>query len=272
MKALQEDARRRDPPVGSALFFMHSGRAAWKALLPWLGVMLFLGIFFFYPLVRILWVGLNPAALFGIYSDSLLVIRDASLFTFYESILSTVLTLALGLPAAFLFCPLQFHWETLPAHPDGHPVHVADCGGGGRFYRLAGSRGWMNLALMHLFGLATAPIVFTGTLAAILLAHIFYNTTIVIRIVGNAIAHLDPRLEQAARTLGADPVHVFWRVTLALLRPSILAAALLVFIFDFTKFWGDPVVGWPGLFHAGSCDLYPGHVFLQPATGRRCFR
>ena len=83
-------------------------------------------------------------------------------------------------------------------------------------------------------------------MGAILLAHIFYNTTIVIRIVGNAIAHLDPRLEQAARTLGADPLHVFWRVTLALLRPSILAAALLVFIFDFTSFGVILLLGGPG--------------------------
>jgi thiamine transport system permease protein len=78
------------------------------------------------------------------------------------------------------------------------------------------------------------------------LAHIFYNTTIVIRIVGNAIAHLDPRLEQAARTLGANPSRVFWRVTLALLRPSILAAALLVFIFDFTSFGVILLLGGPG--------------------------
>ena len=45
------------------------GRAAWKSLLPWLGVLLFLSVFFFYPLARILWVGLNPAALLGISSQ-----------------------------------------------------------------------------------------------------------------------------------------------------------------------------------------------------------
>jgi thiamine transport system permease protein len=246
MKALHEDARRRDPADGSALFFMRPGRAAWKALLPWLGVMLFLGIFFFYPLIRILWVGLNPAAVFGISSDSFLVIRDTSLFTFYQSILSTVLTLALGLPAAFLFARYNFFGKrflrTLTAIPFMLPTVVVAAG----FTALLGPRGWANLALMHLFGLATAPIVFTGTLAAILLAHIFYNTTIVIRIVSNAIAHLAPRLEQAARTLGADPPRLFWRVTLALLRPSILAAALLVFIFDFTSFGVILLLGGPG--------------------------
>ncbi len=70
----------------------------------------------------------------------------------------------------------------------------------------------------------------------ILLAHIFYNTTIVIRIVGNALSRLDPKLEAAARSLGADSFHVWKNITLPLLRPSLLAAALLVFMFDFTSF------------------------------------
>ena len=78
------------------------------------------------------------------------------------------------------------------------------------------------------------------------MAHIFYNTTIVIRIVGNALARFDPGLEQAARTLGANPLRVFLRVTLPLLRPSILASALLVFIFDFTSFGVILLLGGPG--------------------------
>jgi thiamine transport system permease protein len=228
-------------------------------------------VFFFYPLARILWVGLNPAALLAIPTNSLLVIRDTSLFTFYQSILSTLLTLALGLPAAFLFARYDFlgksFLRTLTAIPFMLPTVVVAAG----FTALLGPRGWMNLALMHLFGLVTPPLVFTGTLGAILLAHIFYNTTIVIRIVGNAIAHLDPRLEQAARSLGANPSRVFWRITLALLRPSILAAALLVFIFRFHQFRRYFAAGRAGLFHAGSGDLYTGHVFLQLAIGRAAF-
>jgi len=43
-------------------------------------------------------------------------------------------------------------------------------------------------------------------------------------------------LNEAARLLGADQWRAFWRVTFPLLRPSILAAALLVFLFDFTSF------------------------------------
>jgi thiamine transport system permease protein len=67
-------------------------------------------------------------------------------------------------------------------------------------------------------------------------SRVFYNTTIVVRVVGGTWAQLDPRLEQAARALGASPARAFRSVTLALLRPAVLAASLLVFLFDFTSF------------------------------------
>jgi thiamine transport system permease protein len=85
-----------------------------------------------------------------------------------------------------------------------------------------------------------------GTLGAILLAHVFYNTTIVIRLAGNALSQLDPRLEAAARVLGANNLRVWWHVTLPLLRPSLLAAGLLVFLFDFTSFGVILLLGGPG--------------------------
>jgi thiamine transport system permease protein len=74
---------------------------------------------------------------------------------------------------------------------------------------------------------------------------VFYNTSIVIRLVGTAWAQLDPRLEQAARTLGATPARAFWEVTLRLLAPAILAAGLLVFLFDFTSFGVVLLLGGP---------------------------
>ncbi len=57
---------------------------------------------------------------------------------------------------------------------------------------------------------------------------------------------LDPRLEGAARTLGADSRRVWRHVTLPLLRPSLLAAGTLVFLFDFTSFGVILLLGGPG--------------------------
>ena len=61
MKDVHEGAKARKP---GGLILLATGRPerlAWlRRFLPWLGAFLFLGWFFFYPLVRILWVGLNP--------------------------------------------------------------------------------------------------------------------------------------------------------------------------------------------------------------------
>ena len=213
--------------------------------LPWLGVSIFLSLFFFYPLARILWLGLNSASLSGIGIPSLRLTFYVLLFTLYQAFLSTLLTLLIGLPAAYLIARFDFRGKSLlrllTAIPFMLPTVVVAAG----FNALLGPRGWINLGLMRLFGLDSPPIVFVFTLWAILLAHVFYNTTIVIRVVGNALAHLDPRLEQAARLLGADKWRAFWRVTLPLLRPPILAAALLVFLFDFTSFGVILLLGGP---------------------------
>jgi thiamine transport system permease protein len=80
---------------------------------------------------------------------------------------------------------------------------------------------------------------------AILVAHVFYNTTIVLRMVGDFWSHLDPRVSQAAQMLGANRWQTLRHVTLPLLMPAIAAAALLVFIFDFTSFGVVLVLGGP---------------------------
>ena len=200
----------------------------------WLPALAFLGLFFFYPLVKILALGVvSPEFL----SPRSLEIAAGSLgFTLWQAFLSMLLTLGVGLPAAWLFAYYDFRGKALlralTAVPFMLPTVVVAAG----FNALLGPRGWLNLTLMRGFGLEAPPINILYTLGAILLAHVFYNTTIVIRVVGNALARLDPRLNEAARLLGADGWHAFWQVTFPLLRPSVLAAALLVFLFDFTSF------------------------------------
>ena len=58
--------------------------------------------------------------------------------------------------------------------------------------------------------------------------------------------HLPPDLEAAAATLGASPWRAFREVTLPLLRPAILAAASIVFVFTFTSYGVIRVLGEAG--------------------------
>jgi len=212
-------------------------------LLLWLFPLGFIGLFFFYPLGRILAYSFDLSVL---NSENLHLASDVLIFTLYQAFLSTLLTLIVGLPAAYLFARFDFSGKSLlralTAVPFLLPTVVVAAG----FNALLGPRGWINLGLMSVFNVETPPITFVGTLGGILMAHVFYNTTIVIRVVGNALSLLDARLINAARTLGANNRRVWWHITLPLLRPSLLAAGTLVFLFDFTSFGVILLLGGPG--------------------------
>ncbi|GAA1480867.1 iron ABC transporter permease [Gordonia sinesedis] len=71
---------------------------------------------------------------------------------------------------------------------------------------------------------------------AVLGAHAFLNTAVVVRVVGAARRALDPRLEEAARTLGAGRWRAWWTVVLPRLLPAVGGAATLIFLFCSTSF------------------------------------
>ncbi len=201
-----------------------------------LPAVLFLALFFFLPLARILALSLDLSAVTAANLERIFFVLR---FTFYQAALSTLLTFLLGLPSAFLFARFDFRGKPLlraiTAIPFMLPTVVVAAG----FNALLGPRGWLS------FLFPQSSFEFTGTITAILLAHVFYNTTIVIRIVGNALSHLDPKLEQAARVLGADNWRTWTQVTLPMLRAPMLAAGLLVFLFDFTSFGVILLLGGP---------------------------
>ncbi|MFN7211215.1 MAG: ABC transporter permease, partial [Aggregatilineales bacterium] len=70
----------------------------------------------------------------------------------------------------------------------------------------------------------------------VLIGHVAFNTAFVAVIVRARLASLDPRLEEAAADLYASPWQAFWRVTFPLLRPAILAGALMAFTMSFDEF------------------------------------
>ncbi len=73
-------------------------------------------------------------------------------------------------------------------------------------------------------------------LHAILLGHVALSLPYVIVVVGARFAAFDPVLEEAAATAGASPAQVFTRITLPLLAPGIIAAALFAFAVSFDQF------------------------------------
>jgi len=215
----------------------------------WILPAAFLALFYFYPLLSILGISFSRAE-WNFLAPFAEVLRSASLrevirFTFWQAVLSTLFTLLFGLPGAYLLARYKIWGKSLILAVTGISFVLPTLVVATAFNALLGPSGWVNLSLMYLLGLSRPPIQFMNTFSAILIAHIFYNTTIVLRLVGDFWSHLDPRLAQAAMTLGANRWQTLRRVALPLLLPAIASAALLIFIFDFTSFGVILILGGP---------------------------
>lgn len=94
----------------------------------------------------------------------------------------------------------------------------------------------------------------------IIVAHIMFCVSFVVVTVRARVASLDPSLEEAGRDLYASPGQVFWRVTLPLLMPGILAAALLCFALSFDDFIITNFV-------SGNAETFPKFVYVAASRG-----
>ena len=73
-------------------------------------------------------------------------------------------------------------------------------------------------------------------LHAMLLGHVALSLPYVIVVVGARLKGHGRALEDAAATLGATPWQSFWRVTLPVMAPGVVAAALFAFAVSFDQF------------------------------------
>jgi iron(III) transport system permease protein len=108
--------------------------------------------------------------------------------------------------------------------------------------------GTLNIFLQNLFGLQETPfnIYTVGGLVWVLTT--FYYPYAFITI-SRAMEKMDPSLEEAARISGASPMRTLFTVTLPMMAPSIVAAALLVFVSAASCYGIPSIVGAPGQIH-----------------------
>jgi len=207
----------------------------------------FLAIFFFHPLGNILGYSLFPAGQPDLSGFLTLVVsgyyRQTLLFTLWQAALSTLFTLLLAIPSAYVLGRYQFWGRgvllALAALPFILPTVIVAVG----LQALLGERGLLNEVLMALFALEEGPLRLERSLPMILIAHVFYNYGLAVRLLASYGAALSVRYEEAARILGLSGWALWWRVTLPLLRPALGGVALLVFIFNMTSFGVVVILG-----------------------------
>ena len=166
-------------------------------------------------------------------------------FTLWQAIVSTILTLLAGFPAAWIFSRFNFPGKKILNALFTIPFILPTVVTASAFNALIGPRGLINMSWMSITGASTPVVQLMNTIWIILLAHVFYNTSVVIRVIGNSWSQIDARLEDAAKTLGASPWQVFFRVVFPQLKPAILSACLLIFLFDFTSYGVVFLLGGP---------------------------
>ena len=205
--------------------------------------LLFLAFFFFYPLGTIL--GRSFQLPDRPTPPNWGYLLRVLWFTTWQATASTLLTLALGLPGAHVFARYRFPGKSLLRTLTTIPFVLPTLIVASAFLSLIGPNGVLNTVLVRLFRLTDPPLDLQHTIWIVLLAHVFYNYSVVLRIVGSFWGNLNPRLEEAARVLGAGRWRAWQEVTLPQLMPAIAAAALLVFTFCFTSFGVIMVLGGP---------------------------
>lgn len=195
-------------------------------------------LFLLAPIVVIVVVSFNDAALFGFPPDRWSIRwyvalwnsrawREAGWLSLWLGAVVALASLVIGVPAAYGLAKGRFRGrrlvEALLVSPMVVPVIV------------------LALCLYMLF--SAAGII--GSALALFLAHTLLALPVVIVIVGAAFRRLDLSIELAARSCGASFVRAFWHVVLPSVRPAVISAGAFAFLTSFdevvlTLFLGGP--------------------------------
>ncbi|ETA07349.1 MULTISPECIES: ABC transporter permease [Gordonia] len=186
---------------------------------------LFIAVLFAWPVLALVRRAVNLAAASGERLGELLTRTDALALlgvTLGQAAASTVLALVAAAPIAWLYAHVGGRASVLLAVVVTVPFVLPTVVVGVAFRSLLTG----PLSFLHI----------QSGLGAVLAAHVFINVAVVVRVVGAAWRNLDPRLLEAARTLGAGRLRATLTVVIPRLLPAIAGAAALIFLFCSTSF------------------------------------
>ncbi|WP_231185903.1 iron ABC transporter permease [Haladaptatus sp. DYF46] len=213
---------------------MKPGRWLERHSLALLGVVTsaLLVVLFYYP-VSIVFADAGGLNAFRDVLTDRFYLFDIFWFTAYQAFLSTIASVALGLPGAYILTRYEFPGRrtvrSLTILPFVMPSILVAIG----FVAMFGQNGLFN-DVVGVVGLGPYSLLYN--LPAIVVAHAFYNAPLVARVTNAAWESVDAREVETARSLGAGRFRAFRDVLVPQLLPAVLTGALLTFIFTFMSF------------------------------------
>src|SRR3989441_12493189 len=246
------------------------GGGAWWPALGIAAIWIFLGVFLVSPLARIFYdafaaaAGRPTARHFVAFATAGFYRR--SLWNSLVLGLGTVAaTSVLGFAIAMLLVRYDFVGRSLFSNLTLIPIVAPPLVGVLGFTFILGRAGTVNVLLMDWFDLLT-PINFVYGVHGVLLVETLHLFPMITLNVVDALAKIDPALEEAAESVGARGWRKLRTITLPLTTPGYAAGALLVFIWTFSDF-ATPLV-------LGVHDLLAAQAYLNIVqfVDRRLFR
>jgi putrescine transport system permease protein len=180
------------------------------------------------------WEGLN-AFISGLNLDNYwtLLTDDLYLFAFWTSLriatLGALLTLAVGYPIAYAMAKAPARWRPLLIALVILPFWTSFLIRVYAWIAILKQEGLLNQALIGL-GFIAAPLEILNTEWAVQIGIVYSYLPFMVLPIYAALEKHDPALVEAATDLGATPTQAFWRITVPLSLPGVLAGLALVFI------------------------------------------
>jgi len=206
----------------------------WFAVVMWLASGLLLA-FIVLPIIRLA-VAAPPSSLRQAAATA--DVRDATLLSLQAAAITAGIATLLGVPLAYLLARGTFRGRGLVQAVVDLPLVVPHTVAGIALLFLLGRTGWVGAPATRL------GVSFYGSQWGIVAAMLFVSAPFAVNSARVAFEAVDPRLERAARSLGASPWHAFRRVTLPLAVRGVLTGAVLVYARSISEFGAVVIIAY----------------------------
>ena len=207
---------------------MRSGKASGRKSLTrkflWAIPLTFVAVLFYWPVVRVTSLGFSGDWLVALTEPKTL---EIIWFTSWQALVSTVLTVALAIPGAYLLYRRSFLGERIVKALITVPFVLPS---------IVVAVGFAVFRSVHDFWVELGFTFLLEPVYWIIAAHVFVNYSIAVRTIGGVWATLDAEVEEAAELDGAGRLKTLIAISLPQLRPAIFSASALVFLFSATSF------------------------------------
>lgn len=179
------------------------------------------------------------------------IVKSAVEVSLISTSVATGLTAIFGVPLGYLLARYRFPGKAIVTGLVYFPLVLPPLVAGILLELVWGQSGTIEQFL------EPRGLLFVDELSGIVLCQIFVSSPFIVVAARSAFERLDQDLEEAARTMGADTLRVFWSIAVPLSLRSIMAGITLSWMRSFGEFGATSIVA----YHPFSFPIYVSEVF-----------